>query len=140
MNALFQPCRAATFQVPRERPLTIDARGGELAVLHGRVWLTRASDPLDYVLEAGERIHVDAHRQVVVSAWDRSEWPTLAWQPDARDPAAAHFGWRALRVGAFAALALLASGTAAALRRAEAGFAALARSAASSANRAQGCI
>ena len=137
------PCRGGTFQIDRDEPVTIDARGGELAVLSGQVWLTRSRDPVDYVLAAGERVHIEPHRHVVVAAWDRSEWPTLAWQPDPSD-ATRHFAVRDLRADVFAGalrgLAWVASTAAAGLRRGEAGFAVLARSAASSASRAQGCI
>ena len=143
MTAHFMPCRGGTFQIDRDKPVTIDARGGELAVLSGQVWLTRTRDPVDYVLAAGERVHIEPHRQVVVAAWDRSEWPTLAWQPDPAD-ASRHFGVRDLGADFFAAalrgLAWGATTAAAVLRRDEAGFSALARSAASSASRAQGCI
>ncbi|MEO7152316.1 MAG: DUF2917 domain-containing protein [Burkholderiaceae bacterium] len=143
MNAQFRPCAAGTFQMLHERPVAIDTRGGELAVLSGEVWLTRAGDPVDYFLSAGQTVRIEPHRQVVVAAWDRSEWPTLAWQPDPRERAG-HFDARDVRADLFAAgwsgLAWLAAGAAAGLRRVEGGFAALARSAASSAQRAQGCI
>ena len=143
MTVHFIPCRGGTFRIDRDAPVTIDARGGELAVLSGQVWLTRTRDPVDYVLAAGERMHVEPHRQVVVAAWDRGEGPTLAWQPD---PAATtpHFGLPDLRADVLApalrGLASFAGAAAAVLRRGEAGFAALARKAASRASRAQGCI
>ncbi len=143
MNTHFVPCRGGTFQIDRNKPVTIDARGGDLSVLSGQVWLTRTSDPVDYVLAAGERVHVEPHRRVVVAAWDRSEWPTLAWQPDPAETLP-HVSLRDFAAGVFATglrgLAFLAGAAAAVLRRGEAGFAALARSAASSASRAQGCI
>lgn len=143
MSTHFMPCRGGTFRIQRNEPLTIDARGGDLSVVSGQVWLTRSSDPVDYVLAAGQRMHVEPHRGVVVAAWDRSEWPMIAWHPDPAE-ASVYFGVRDLRVDVLTAVlrgfARLAGAAAAVLRRGEAGFAALARSAASSASRAQGCI
>ena len=101
--------------------------GGELTVVEGRLWLTRDNDLGDHVYEPGQRVRlavgengviesVDSHRQVVVR-------------------------WNARRqsfVGALLAEPL--RGVAFLTGMAARGFAALARSAAASACRAQGSI
>lgn len=139
MESQFKLFHGGTFQLPLEKPLSIGAAGGELAVVSGSVWLTRSGDPGDHVLGAGDRIRLQPRQQVVVEPWDRSEWPTLKWQPDAGE-GLGQILWRGLRTAALRTLAWGATGSAAGLRRAGAGFEALARSAASSASRAQGCI
>ena len=107
---------------------------GELTVLDGRVWLTRHDVLGDHVLGRGERVHIAWADRAVVESWERDQAATLSWRP---------IGERAqdqVLAAGLRGLALLAGGVAFLLARAEAGFAALARSAASSARRAQGCI
>ena len=107
---------------------------GELTVLSGRVWLTRHDVLGDHVLERGERVNIALADRAVVESWDRDQAAVVQWRA---------IEWRApdqaLAAG-LRGLAFLAGGVAFLLARAEAGFAALARSAASSARRAQGCI
>lgn len=90
---------------------------GELTVLRGRVWLTGECGDADQILSPGQSLRVGDAQAVVIEAWDRGAGASLRWQ--ARRPLLQGLplrGW----AGAF--------------------FAALARSAASSASRAQGCI
>lgn len=120
--------------------LRLGRRDGEVIAVDGRVWLTRRGDLQDHLLQAGEALRISAGDDAVVEPWAHGEPVTLRWQPRPRQ--ALRFGaWPALF--AAAALRALAGATgrfAAGLRDAEAGFAALARNAASSACRAQGCI
>jgi hypothetical protein len=128
------PSAAALWHLAAGQP-AFGVRGpGELAVLEGRVWLTREGDMVDHVLARGERIQIDWADRVVVESWERDRAATLQWRPvERRRPSQ-------LRAGGLRGLAALAAGAALAFARAGAGFDALARSAASSARRAQGCI
>jgi Protein of unknown function (DUF2917) len=117
------------------RPAFVGHGAGELTVLAGSIWLTRDGDPADHVLTRGARVGIDWAERAVVESWERDQAAILQWQPVAR-----HAPAQAFLIGALRGLAFLAGGVAFALARAEAGFAALARSAASSARRAQGCI
>ena len=143
MDSQFKLYHGGTFQMPLDKPMRIDAADGELAILSGRVWLTRSNDPADHVLRVGERVRIEPRQHVVVEPWERSEWPSIRWEADA-DRAPVHPPGRGLRAAVLApvlrGLAAVAEGVAAGLRGAETGFAALARSAASRARRAQGCI
>ena len=124
----------AEVQLAAGQPAFIVRGPGELSVLQGRVWLTRDGDMVDHVLARGERIALDFADRAVVETWERDEAATLRWRPvERRAPSQ-------VLAGGFRGLAILAGGVAFAFARAEAGFAALARSAASSARRAQGCI
>ncbi len=91
--------------------------GGELTVLRGRVWLTGECGDADQILSPGQSLRVNDAQAVVIEAWDRGEGASVRWQ--ARRPLLQGLPLRGF-AGAF--------------------FAALARSAASSASRAQGCI
>ena len=106
--------------------------GGELAVVAGSVWLTRDGDPADHVIERGERIRVSAADQAVIEALHPAATATVRWQPHRQRFSALRFS-AVLWAAPLRALAALA-------RRAATGFEALARSAAASAWRAQGCI
>ena len=117
------------------RAAWIGGRAGELTVLAGRVWLTRDGDLADHVLERGARVNVGWAERAVVESWERDQSAMLQWRPVERRSAS-----QALVAGALRGLAFFAAGVAGVLARAEGGFAALARSAASSARRAQGCI
>lgn len=90
---------------------------GELSVLAGRIWITGQGDGEDRVLEAGQRLRLSCAQDVVIESFDASEPARVAWRPRAH--ALQRLGLRDL-AGAF--------------------FAALARKAAPSANRAQGCM
>ena len=98
------------------RPLRLDSRAGELEVRSGRLWLTRHGDLDDHVLEAGERVALTPSDAVVVEPWQADLRTVIDWRPAAQPRLTVRLrGWAA-------------------------GFAALARSAASRARRAQGCI
>ncbi len=102
-----------------------------LTALGGHLWVTRDGDLNDYVLAPGQRVSVARGDQVTVGAWQPGVPAQWSWTP-AAEPR--RYGF--LRTGV-----AFAFGTAArALRGAADGFAALARSAASIARRAQGCI
>ncbi len=102
-----------------------------LTALAGAVWVTRRGHLDDHVLQPGERVALARGDQVTVSAlhanqvalWDWSFAPSRSPQRRVRDAVALGFGVAA-RV----------------LERGAGGLAALARSAASMACRAQGCI
>jgi hypothetical protein len=102
-----------------------------LTALAGNVWVTRRGDPDDYVLQPGERIALSRGEQVTVSALDDGEPAQWDWRfAPTRSPQR-----RAREV-----VALVFDGAARVLERAAAGLAALARSAAAMACRAQGSI
>jgi hypothetical protein len=101
--------------------------GGELTVIEGRVWLTRDGDLGDHVIEPGERIRLAVDDNAVVEALHAGQTLTLRWNPRRQS----FLG--ALLAEPLRGLAFLADVAAR-------GFAALARKAAASASRAQGCI
>ena len=119
--------------------LTVGPWPGELTVVGGRVWVTRKDDLGDHVLEAGRSIRFGADAGLVVEPWDAGESATLQWRREAQAVRPPAFLAAALAAG-LRGLAGLAGATAAGLRFAETGLAALARKAASSARRAQFCI
>lgn len=136
MRTQFQMSQAGAYSLQPGQTFKIERALGEVAVLKGRVWVTRDSDLGDHVIEAGGRFVVCPKDVAVVEAWS-GEGVALAWTPRrqvaplealARGFAAA--GLRGLASGA----AFLAGG----LRLG--GLDALARKAASMARRAQGCI
>lgn len=108
--------------------------GGELRVTEGRVWLTRSGDLDDHLIEAGQRIRLNGSEGAIIEAWQPAAGARVQWLPQ-RQPLPARAFAGALR--GFAAVAFAAEFGARVLAR---GFAALARNAASSARRAQGCI
>jgi hypothetical protein len=102
-----------------------------LMALVGRVWVTRRGDLDDYVLQPGEHLALSRGEQVMVSSLNADEAAQWDWRfAPKRSPQ------RRMRE----AVALAFGGVARVLDRAAAGFAALARSAAAMACRAQGCI
>jgi hypothetical protein len=102
-----------------------------LTAMGGRLWVTRDGDLNDYVLEPGQRVAVGRGDHVMVGAWEAGESARWTWTPAAEPP---RYGF--LRAG----VALAFGAAARALRGAADGLAVLARSAASIASRAQGCI
>ncbi len=56
-------------------------RPGRLAVCVGRVWVTRAGDLVDHVLEAGQALKVRADDDVVVEPWQGGT-ARLVWRSD----------------------------------------------------------
>lgn len=97
----------------------------------GALWVTRSGDLDDHVLARGERLAVRAGDDLVLQAWRQDEPAVWDWQPITQ-PAAQRLD-RALPAWAWGRAAR-------ALRGAAEGLAALARSAADKACRAQGCI
>lgn len=97
----------------------------------GSLWVTREGDLHDYVLGAGERLALTRGDRVAVGAWKAGEPALWDWTP--MQPARRY---RLVRVAA----GLAFDAAARVLRGAADGLAALARSAASMACRAQGCI
>ena len=61
--------------------MPLGSAGGQLEVLHGRVWLTRAGDLDDHVVESGQTLSVPASGRAVVEAWDEAQPALVAWQP-----------------------------------------------------------
>ncbi|MGZ5266722.1 MAG: DUF2917 domain-containing protein, partial [Caldimonas sp.] len=45
-------------ELPAGHVVALGSGGGEVSILSGQVWLTRAGDPSDHVLVAGESFHV----------------------------------------------------------------------------------
>lgn len=100
-----------------------------LLAVGARLWVTRDGDPADHVLASGERLFARRGDRLVVGPFDRGTAADWELQRAARAQA-----WPRRFVGAaFDAVAR-------ALRGAADGLAALARSAAAIACRAQGCI
>ena len=97
----------------------------------GSLWVTRRGDLNDYVLSAGQRLALTRGDRVTVGAWNSSQPALWDWMP--MPPA------RRYRL-AREATGLALGAAARVLRGAADGLAALARSAASMACRAQGCI
>ena len=117
--------------------LRLSRGGGELTVLEGRVWLTRGGhtgDTGDHRLEAGQRVRLVAAQDAVIEPWDRDRPAVVRWEPRPQGALAA------AQALVLRALAFFAGQAALGLRGLAGGLAALARSAASNASRAQGCI
>jgi len=102
-----------------------------LVVRDGSLWVTRSGDPVDHVLGRGQRLAVERGDDLVVQAWRRDQPAVWDWHP-----LATRSSYRLRR----ALPAWFWAGSARALRGVAAGLAALARSAAATASRAQGCI
>jgi hypothetical protein len=102
-----------------------------LMLRRGSLWVTREGDLNDYVLHAGQRLALARGDRVVVGAWDAHGPALWDWTPMRPAPR-----YRLVRE----ALAVGFDAVARALRGAADGLAALARSAAAIACRAQGCI
>ena len=125
MNA--QLDRNSTQRLTAGQALQLGHLGGELTVLEGRIWLTRDNDLGDFVYERGQRVRLAVGEHGVIESLDADRPVVFRWNPR-----------RQTFVGAVLAeplrgLAFLAGAAAR-------GFAALARSAAESACRAQGSI
>jgi hypothetical protein len=101
-----------------------------LRVRSGPLWLTREGDPVDHVLQAGQRLRVRRGERLWLGALHAHQPAQWEWEPA---PAKRYALLRS-------AVGLAFGLSARALRGAADGLAALARSAASIASRAQGCI
>ena len=126
MNSQLQLSHGGTFQLHAEA-IPLGRLGGELTVLDGRVWLTRDGDLGDHFIEAGQRLRLGVNENAVIESAHTGATVTVRWQPRRQS----FLG--ALLTEPLRGLAFLAG-------LAATGFAALARSAAASACRAQGCI
>ncbi len=102
-------------------------RAGDLKVLQGEVWITRAGDLSDHVLQAGETLHVQRGEQLSAGPWEAGKPVQLAWQAQPALP----FARLREETG---------RGVAAGARFLAGGLLALARSAEASASRAHGSI
>ena len=125
MNAQLE--RTSIQRLPAGQALELGRLGGEFTVIEGRVWLTRGAELGDHIVIPGQRVRLAAGEHAVIEPLDRNGSVAVRWNPR-----------RQSFVGALLAEPLrgLAFLTGVAAR----GFAALARSAADSACRAQGCI
>ena len=119
--------RRPTLRIDAGHSMHLGRLGGELSVLQGRVWLTRDGDLGDHLVEPGQRVRLGVAENAVIGAWNTGEALVVGWNPR-----------RQSFVGALLAEPL--RGLAFLAGRAASGFAALARTAAASASRAQGCI
>ena len=99
-----------------------------LVAREGALWVTRSGDLDDHLLARGERMAVARGDDLVLQSWHRDTPAVWDWQ--------AREDYRLRRALPAWAWARVARG----LRGAAEGFAALARSAAARACRAQGCI
>lgn len=138
MKTQFYADRGGVVRLHDGAPLRIDHRAGELAVVRGRVWITREGDLDDHVLDAGQSLLLRSASAVVVGQWRASESAVVEWYP--RPAQALAQAPRSIAAYALRGLALAADAVARGLRGAAGRFAALARSAASMAKRTQGCI
>jgi hypothetical protein len=145
MNTQFQMALGATSHLPTtrvsrptaepgkvhriasDRALHLGRLGGDLTVIEGRIWLTRDGDLGDHFVERGEKVRLEVNENAVIESADSKRTVIVRWNPR-----------RQSFVGAVLAEPL--RGLAFLAARAADGFAALARKAASSAKRAQGCI
>ena len=114
-------------QLSSGQAMRLGRLGGDLSVVEGRVWLTRDGDLGDHFIEPGQKVRLAVDEEAVISPARTGETITVRWNPRRRG----YFG--ALLAGPLRGLAFLTGLVAR-------GFAALARSAAASASRAQGCI
>ena len=127
-NALDRASNGALVHIATGQALPLGGRGGELTVVAGSVWLTRLGDPADHVIERGERMLLRGADRAVIEPTYSGATATVRWHPRR-----AHRLSTVLFAAPLRALAVVAG-------RAAAGFAALARHAAASARRAQGCL
>jgi DUF2917 family protein len=63
------------------RVLDLGSTGGRLDVLHGRVWLTRAGDRDDHVVERGRSLLVPPSGRALVEALDDERPALVVWRP-----------------------------------------------------------
>ena len=119
--------RGALVHLPIGQALRLGRFGGELRVVAGSVWLTRDHDIDDHVLERGATLSVRAPDRAVIEALAPGVTATVLWRPTPQRFSTAFLA------APLRAVAMLAE-------RAAAGLASLARRAAATAWRAQGCI
>ena len=61
--------------------MPLGSGGGTLEVLHGRVWITRAGDVDDHIVEDGQTLSIPPSGDALVEAWDDGHPSLVAWQP-----------------------------------------------------------
>ena len=120
-RARSRPAAEAAQRLIEGRALSLGGHGGEMSVVSGRVWLTRAGDERDHVLGVGESIRIGGPGSAVVEALGRGA--EIAWRPHtlaaqlrARVLGVCDRCWnlvdplRRLGIGVVAALAALSAG------------------------------
>ena len=122
-----RPAAGTLLRVAAGQALPLGRLGGDLTVVDGRVWLTRDGDLGDHIIEPGRKLRLAVDENAVIEAARTGQAVTVRWNPR-----------RQGFVGALLAEPLRGAAFLTAL--AARGFAALARNAAASARRAQGCI
>ena len=127
MNTQFQWFHGGTFQMDSGEAVRLNRLGGDLTVVDGSLWLTRNGDLGDHFIEPGQRLRLVANDNAVIEPALTGHSVTVRWQPRRQSLAGA------LVAQPLRGLAFLAG-------LAATGLAALARKAADSACRAQGCI
>src|SRR5450432_1259143 len=81
MTSFWKPAASAVRTLRDGRILPLGTAGGCLEVLHGRVWLTRAGDPDDHVVESGQTICIPPLGSALVESWDEAQPALVAWRP-----------------------------------------------------------
>ncbi|MEP7303392.1 MAG: DUF2917 domain-containing protein [Caldimonas sp.] len=67
--------------MPTGHVVALGTAGGEVSILSGRVWLTRAGDSGDHFLDAGESFRVRGSGQTLVETAGRGDPALIAWRP-----------------------------------------------------------
>jgi hypothetical protein len=81
MKSLGRAAPGAVRTLRAGRILPLGSAGGRLEVLYGRVWLTRAGDLDDHVIDTGQGIVVPPSGNALVEAWGDAEPALVAWRP-----------------------------------------------------------
>lgn len=68
-------------ELPAGHVVALGSRGGQVSILSGRVWLTRAGDPSDHFLGAGESFVIRDSGDTLVETWSPGASAVIAWQP-----------------------------------------------------------
>jgi hypothetical protein len=81
LSSTFHGASSGTLRTLRAgRVLPLGATGGKLEVLHGRVWLTRAGDLDDHVVDFGHSIDVPASGRILVESIVDDQPALIAWR------------------------------------------------------------
>jgi hypothetical protein len=67
--------------LPNGHVVALGSGGGEVSILSGQVWLTRAGDPDDYFLGAGESFQVRGSGETLIETWQQGAPALIAWRP-----------------------------------------------------------
>lgn len=67
--------------LPAGHVLPLGSNGGELSVLSGRVWLTRAGTLDDLFVDGGQAVHVPASGEAMIEGWSDGQPARVTWQP-----------------------------------------------------------